>query len=58
MVNETVSSKYYFLKKCFLDSYLENAMRSTMRWKAVNNEIMQWKKINKANVENLLSKYF
>ena len=29
--NETVSSKYYFLRKCFLDSYLENAMRSTMR---------------------------
>ena len=28
-----VCSKHYFLKKWFLSSYLENAMRSAMKWK-------------------------
>ena len=51
-------SKYYSFKQSFLSSYLENAMRSAMKWKAINNEIMQWKTINRANKANLFSKHF
>ena len=33
-------------------------MRSAMKWKVINNEIMQWKTINNADKANLLSKHF
>ena len=49
------------LKKWFLSSYLENAVRSAMNWKDVNNEVMQWKDVvivYKAEKANLLSKHF
>ena len=46
------------LKKWFLSSYLENAMRRAMKRKAVNNEIMQWNTINRVGKPNLLSKPF
>ena len=29
-------------------------MKSAMKWKAINNEIMQWKTINRADKANLL----
>ena len=47
-----------FLKKWFLSSYLENAMTSAMKWKAINNEIIQCETINIADKVNLLSKHF
>ena len=33
-------------------------MRSAMKWKAINNQIMQWKTINRADKEDLLTKHF
>ena len=56
--NKMVCSKHYCFRKWFLSSYLENAIRSAIKWKAINTEIMQWKTINKANKANLLSKHF
>ena len=38
--NETGYSKYCSFKKWFLNSYLENAVKSAMKWEAVNNEII------------------
>ena len=49
------------LNKWFLSSYLENAVRSAMNWKDVDNEVMQWKDVvivYKAEKANLLSKHF
>ena len=40
--NETIWSKHYSSKKWFLSSYVENAMRSAMNWKDINNEAVQW----------------
>ena len=51
-------SKHYSFQKLFLGSYLENAVGSAMKWKAINNQIMQWKTINRADKANLLSKHF
>ena len=33
-------------------------MRSPMKWKAINNQITQWKTIDRADKANLLSKHF
>ena len=44
-VYETVCSKNYSFTK-------SNAMKSAMKWKAINNEIMQWKTINRADKVN------
>ena len=33
-------------------------MRSPMKWKAINNQITQWKTIDRAEKANLLSKHF
>ena len=46
------------LKNSFSSSYLENAMRSAMKWKAINNQIMQWGTVNRIDEANLLSKHF
>ena len=51
-------SKYYSFKKLFSSSYLENAMGSAVRGKPINNQIMQWKTINRADKANILSKHF
>ena len=51
-------SKHYSFKKSFSSSYLENAMRSAMKWKAINNQIMQWGTVNRIDEANLLSKHF
>ena len=50
-----VCSEHYSFKKWFSSSYLENAMKSAMERKAVNNKIMQWKTTNRADKANLLS---
>ena len=49
-----VYSKQYSFKKWFSSSYLENAMKSAMKWKSLNNAIMQWKTINRADKTYLL----
>ena len=51
--NETVCSRNYSFKKLFLSSYLENAMKSTMKCKVINNEVNAMKN-NWANKANLL----
>ena len=42
-------SKHCSFKKWFSSSYFENAVESAMQWKAIHNEIMQWKTIKKAD---------
>ena len=49
-----VCSEHYSFKIWFSSSYLENAMKSAMERKEVNNEIMQWKITNRADKANLL----
>ena len=59
--NETVCSKYYSSKQWFLGNYVENAMRSAINWKDIDNEVMQWQTVviaNGADKANLLSKHF
>ena len=53
--NEMVYSEHYSFEKWFSSSYLENAMKSAVEQKAVNNKIMQWKTTNSADKANLLS---
>ena len=38
----------------FSSRYLVNPMKMAMEWKAINNEIKQWKIINRADKANLL----
>ena len=59
--NETVCSKHYSSKNWVLSSYVENAIRSAINWKDINNEVMQWKAVvivYRADKADLVSKHF
>ena len=45
---------WHILYIWFSSSYLVNPMKMAMEWKAINNEIKQWKTINRADKANLL----
>ena len=45
--------KWFVLNNIFLKKY-----EMKMKWKVINNEIMQWKTINNADKANLPSKHF